>query len=201
MTTFLLIRHALHTLGGETIAGRIPDVPLSPQGQAQAERLAERLKDVPVRAVYCSPIQRARETAQPLATRQGLPLQICEEINEIDFGDWMGRRLEELKDLSQWRRFNAFRSGTRIPNGELMLETQLRIISHMEWLREQYPEDCLALVSHGDVIKSAVAYYLGVHLDLFQRIEIRPASVSIIAIEDYGPWVLCVNNTEDLPVC
>jgi probable phosphomutase (TIGR03848 family) len=199
MTVFYLIRHALHSLGGETIAGRTPGVHLSPDGQAQAAQLAERLAGVSLKAIYCSPLDRTRETAQPIAAKLGLPVQVCEELNELDFGDWSGQKLDDLRKLEKWRQFNSFRSGTRTPNGELMLETQARIICEMGRLRERHPDEYVALVSHGDVIKSAVAYCLGVHLDMFQRIEISPASVSVVAIADYGPWVLCVNNTSDLP--
>ncbi|HSU65911.1 MAG TPA: histidine phosphatase family protein, partial [Tepidisphaeraceae bacterium] len=88
--------------------------------------------------------------------------------------------------------------GTRIPGGELMLEIQSRIVKQMLRLREVHPEQCVAIVSHGDVIKAALAYWLGVPLDLFLRIEISLASVSVVAIGDYGPWVLCVNNTDSI---
>jgi probable phosphoglycerate mutase len=195
VTTFLLIRHAAHALGGDRIAGRTPGVPLSPDGRRQAEALAERLSDLPVRALYCSPIQRARETAGPLAERWCLPAQVREEISELDFGEWSGQPLDDLRPQERWQRFNRFRSGTRAPNGELMLETQARVVTFMQALREAQPDQLVALVSHGDVIKSAVAYYLGVPLDLFQRIEIGLASVSVIHVGDYGPWVLCVNET------
>jgi probable phosphomutase (TIGR03848 family) len=200
MTVFFLIRHALHSLGGERIAGRTPGVHLSPDGRVQAAQLAERLADVPLKAIYCSPLERTRETAQPIADRLGLPVQVCEELNELNYGDWSGQKLEDLRKLEKWQQFNSFRSGTRVPNGELMLETQARIIREMQCLRERHPDDYVALVSHGDVIKSAVAYCLGVHLDMFQRIEISTASVSVIAMSGYGPWVLCVNNTGDLPI-
>lgn len=111
----------------------------------------------------------------------------------------MGQKIEDLRSDETWRRFNAFRSGTRVPNGELMLETQARIVGFMHGLREEHPNDYVAIVSHADVIKSAVAYCLGVPLDLFSRIEISPASVSVIAIADYGPWVLCLNHTGEMP--
>jgi probable phosphoglycerate mutase len=198
MTTFLLIRHAVHLLGSETIAGRMPDVHLSPRGQEQAEHLARRLGPVPIRAIYSSPITRAQETAQPLAARFGLPVQICDDIQEINYGDWTGRTLEELRPREQWKQWNSFRSGTRIPNGESMLEIQARMVSQMQRLQEKHPNEVVAMVSHGDVIKAAVAYCLGVPLDMFQRIEISPASVSVVGIADYGPSVLCVNNTNEL---
>jgi probable phosphomutase (TIGR03848 family) len=196
MTTFLLIRHAAHGLLNRAIAGRMAGVHLNAEGQAQAVRLAERHARLPIRAIFCSPVERARETALPLAQRLGLELRITETITEIDFGDWSGRTFPELREIPRWQRFNSYRSGTRIPNGELMLEAQARMVGQMERLREEYPNDHLALISHGDVIKSAVAYYLGAPLDLFQRIEISPASVSVIELQEYGPRVLRVNDTD-----
>ena len=199
MTVFFLIRHALHSLGGETLAGRLPDVHLSPKGRHQAESLAARLAAVPLKALYSSPMERTQETARAIGATTGLTPQISPEITELDFGDWMGQKIADLRPDEKWKQFNAFRSGTRAPNGELMLETQLRIIGFMTQLRERHPNEAIALVSHADVIKSAVAYCLGVPIDFMSRIEISPASVTVVAVADYGPWVLCVNNTGELP--
>jgi probable phosphomutase (TIGR03848 family) len=195
MTTFLLIRHAAHSLGGEVIAGRSPGVHLSDEGHRQARDLAERLTRLGITAIYSSPLDRTRETAQPLADRLGLAVHVREELNEIDFGDWTLQSIDELRARPIWSPWNEYRSGTRIPGGELMLETQLRIVREMDRLRGEHPDACIACFSHGDVIKAAVAHALGVPLDLFRRIEIALASVSVIAVGDYGPWVLGVNHT------
>jgi broad specificity phosphatase PhoE len=201
MTTFLLIRHGAHLLGGDTLAGRMPGVHLSPLGQEQARRTAERVARLPVDALYASPADRTRETAGFLSDRLNLPVRTLEALNEIDCGDWTGQKLDELRPLERFRQWNSFRSGTPIPNGEAMVATQARIVAEMLRLRERHGNGCIALVSHGDVIKAAVAYFLGVPLDLFARLEIGLASVSIIAIGDYGPWVLCVNHGgDDLPM-
>lgn len=197
MTTFHLIRHAAHGLLGWRIAGRMPGVHLSEAGQTQAERLAEWLARQPMGAVYSGPLERARETAMPLCRRLGLPLQIAPSLDELDYGEWTGRTFEELAGLPTWQQFNSFRSGTRIPGGELMPEVQTRAVTEMERLREIHPDAHVALVSHGDVIKAAAAYFLGVPLDLFQRLVIDPASVTVIAVDDYGPRVLRVNGTVD----
>jgi len=197
MTTFLLVRHGAHLLGGDTIAGRMPDVRLSPLGHEQARRMAERVAKLPVRAIYSSPSDRTRETAHYLSERLELPVQVLESLYEIDFGDWTGRSLDELRRNERFRFWNSFRSGTRIPGGEVMIETQSRIVNDMLRLRERHGKGCIALVSHGDVIKAAVAYFLGVPLDLFTRIEIGLASISVIAIDEQGPWVLGVNNLGD----
>lgn len=194
MTTFYLIRHAAHDLLGRAMAGRMPGVSLNPAGRDAAERLAEHLAAVPFAAVYSSPLDRARETAAPLAARQGLAVQIEPALDEIDFGDWTGRTLEALHGLERWRLFNSFRSGTPIPGGERMLEVQARIAAAMLRLRERHPGGTVALVGHGDVLKSALAFWLGVPLDLFQRIELAPASRSIVALSDHGPKILLING-------
>jgi probable phosphoglycerate mutase len=193
MTTFALIRHASHDLLGHTIVGRAP-VGLGHGGIRQAEALAERFDRSPFQALYSSPLERARATAAPLASRLGLEVQIAAELNEVDFGAWTNRTLADLHDLEEWRRFNLFRSGSRIPDGESMIEVQARMLRLLERLGAAHPDQALGLISHGDVIKATLAYFLGVPLDLFARIEISPASVSIVRIERYGPEVLLVNG-------
>ena len=193
MTTFLLIRHGAHLLGGETIAGRMPGVRLSPLGEAQAAGLVGRVGGAPIRAVYSSPVERCVQTARPLAAHLGVDVAVAEGLTEIDFGAWTGRTLEELRPLAGWKRWNAFRSGARPPGGESMAEVQGRVVREMERLSGEHPDECVALFSHGDVIRAAVAYFLGAPLDLFQRIEISLASVSVVRIGEFGPSVLGVN--------
>jgi len=198
-TTFLLIRHALHEFGGHRIAGRTPDVHLSPDGVAQAAALAGRVAKLPLDALYASPLTRTQETARAIADRVGIEPVTAPEIVEVDFGAWTGANLDDLRLQDGWKQFNAFRSGARAPGGELMPEIQLRIVNFMLELCTRHPAQTVALVSHGDVIKSAIAYFLGVPLDLFHRIEISPASISVVQIAEYGPWVLGVNSTGELP--
>jgi broad specificity phosphatase PhoE len=195
LCVFLLIRHGAHRLGGETLAGRSDAAQLSPLGSEQVHRIVQSIRRLPISAIYSSPVLRTRETADVLAQALQLPIQTSEALSEVDFGDWAGRPIAELRDQPAWRGWNQFRSGTRAPAGELMLETQARIVAEMLRLRVRHHGEYVALVSHGDVIKSAVAYFLGVPLDLMLRIEISLASVSAVAIGDGGPWVLCVNNT------
>ena len=197
-TTFLLIRHAAHGLLGRKMAGCMSGVCLNEAGQAQATQLAERLACIPLDAIYSSPLERAQETAAPLAARLDLPVQTCSEIVEINYGEWTGLTFEELKDCPEWLPYNQFRSGSRIPGGEMMLEAQARTVTQMQKLCLQHPNQRIALVSHADIIKGALAYYLGMPLDLFLRLEISPASVSILTLNEYGPKVLCVNNTGSL---
>ncbi len=194
-TTFMLIRHAAHGLLGVRMAGRMAGVNLNEMGQAQADALALRLEGVPLSSIYSSPLERAVQTAAPIAAHFGLPVRMSEAITELDYGDWTGRTFEELDAMPGWRPYNVFRSGSRIPGGEMMLDAQTRTVAFLQALCQAHPGEQVALVSHADIIKGALAYYLGVPLDLFLRIEISPASVSVIALDEYGPRVLRVNDT------
>jgi probable phosphoglycerate mutase len=194
MTTFALIRHAEHRLVGHTLVGRASGVRLSPEGMGQAERLAERLAGSFVVALYSSPLERAVQTAAAIGARVGVEVEVAEELNEVEFGAWTHRTLEDLRPVEEWRRFNLFRSGTAIPGGETMVEVQGRMLRLIERLREAHPAQIVALVSHGDVIKATLAHYLDVPLDLFQRLEISPASLSIVQVGRYGPEVLLING-------
>src|SRR3546814_14004958 len=122
MTTILLIRHAAHDLVGRAIVGRMPGVHLSRAGRQQAEKVAERLARESLAAVYSSPLARARETAEPLARRLRLEMQNAEDFDEIDYGEWNGRTHDELAEVEQWRLYNTFSAGSRIPGGGVMVE-------------------------------------------------------------------------------
>lgn len=175
--------------------GRRPGLHLSEEGQAQAERIADRFGLLPIKAIYSSPIERATETAEPLARRVGVPVQTDRALIEVETGDWTGRPFSELDAESGWSRFNTFRSSTRIPNGELMLEVQVRVVDFLEKARKEHPDELVALFSHGDVVKSAVMLYAGIPLDFCNRIEISPGSATIIGLDDSHARVLRVNDT------
>lgn len=194
MTTFFLIRHGANDFVGKSIAGRMPGVHLNAEGRRQAGRLAEKLSREPIQKIFSSPLERAIETAKPLAERLGLQIQISEAFNEIDFGDWTGLSLDELSPLAEWRRWNSLRTGTRIPNGELILEVQTRMVKEIEQIRRENPNGSVAIFSHGDPIRSALFYFLGVSLDSFQRVEISPASISVLTIDEYSARILRLND-------
>ena len=194
-TNFLFIRHGAHDLLGKRIAGRQPGVHLNALGKEQAERLGERLSLLPLDAVYSGPLERVRETAEPICRHFGLPLQVAEEFTEVDFGDWTNWTFEELANVSQWRQFNSFRSTTAAPNGELMLQIQARVLRKLTELRAAH--QFVAIVSHGDVIRATLAHLLGVHLDSFHRIEIDPASLSLVEIGDDFVKVRLLNAPHD----
>jgi len=196
MTRLVLIRHAAIDGFASHLAGRDGNVHLSAAGKVQGQRLAQSLKGQGIGKIYSSPQPRARETAEFLADLLGNSVKIAAQLDEIDYGEWSGRSFEELRGIARWRDYNSLRSCTRIPGGELMIEVQARVLGLMESLCQRHPAMTVALVSHADVIRGALAHYLGMPLDFLLRLEISPASISMVAMEHYGPRVLCVNNTE-----
>jgi probable phosphoglycerate mutase len=194
MTTVLLIRHALHVFGGDRIAGRTPGVVLSPDGEREAAALVDRLVSVPVAAVYSSPLERTLQTARPLAEHRGLTVERCDEVAEIDYGEWTGAALADLRSQPLWGQWNTFRSGQSAPGGEAMIAVQARVVTALMQLRERHGDECVAVVSHGDVIRAAVAHCLGAPLDLLLRFEIGTASVTVVDFTPDGPFVRCVNS-------
>jgi probable phosphoglycerate mutase len=189
-----LIRHAAHGLLGRVLAGRRPGVHLSPEGRDQAERLAARLAREPLAIVQTSPLERARETAEPIAARLGLVPEVQPALNEIDFGAWTGQGFDGLGDDPAWRRWNAARGLARPPGGETMLAVQARMRDHIEGLRLAHPDGHVALVSHCDVIRATLLLYLGLSVDAYDRIAVDPASVSTVAVGDWGARVLSLNE-------
>jgi probable phosphoglycerate mutase len=194
MTDFLLVRHAACDPVGVAIAGRAPGVSLNEQGRLEAERVADRLAGTSIIAVYSSPLERARETAQAISQRHDLAVHDHDAFAEIDFGDWTGRTLESLAPDEQWHRFNTLRSATRIPGGELVAEAQLRAVRGLEALRCAHPSGVVVIVTHADIIRATLAFYLGMPIDLMLRLEISPASVSAIRLDEWGLQVTCVNH-------
>ncbi len=198
MAVFVLIRHGHTDAVGHRLVGRLPGVLLNARGHAEAQRLAERLGHFPLTHIFASPLERTRQSAAPLARRLGVEVALCDALNEIDFGEWAGRTFEDLDAEPLWRCFNALRSATRIPGGELMVEVQARMVGCVEALRARHPGGMMALVGHGDPLKSLIAHYTGLPLDHMARLELSPASVSLLAFGEDGPKVLCVNSLDPL---
>lgn len=193
MTLLYLIRHAHNTyIEKGRLAGRLPGVHLSEAGRLQAQALAESFAQVRLKAIYASPLERAQETALPLAHAQGLPVETAPGLNEIDVGTWQGKSLKVLRRRKLWPGVQHRPSLTRFPGGETFGEAQARIVAQIEQLRQRHPrrKDRLAFVFHSDPIKLAIAHYIGLPLDLFQRLVIAPASVSVIAVSDSGARLL-----------
>jgi len=195
MSTFYLIRHASNDLVGHSIAGRKPGVHLNERGQDEAQRLARALEGSGIKRVFSSPLERALETAQPLAQALGVAVETLEAIKEIDFAGWTGRAFADLKQDPAWQQWNSFRIGARVPNGETILEVQARMVGAVRQLWEKFPNDKIAIVSHGDPLRTIIFYYLGISLDFVSRIEISPASYTILKLESWGPQIAALNVT------
>ncbi|MFO7596031.1 MAG: histidine phosphatase family protein [Desulfocurvibacter africanus] len=185
---------------GKAINGRGPGVELTERGRREAREVAERLRGVGLAAVLSSPLERARQTAAPLAEAVGLRVDVRQELNELDYGQWTGKSYAELEGDPRWKAFNSFRSGTRIPGGETMLEVQARVAGLMLALREEYHGSRVALVSHADTIRAALMHFLGLPLDFVLRVALEPASVSVLALEEWGAELRCLNHIGALPV-
>ena len=195
----LLVRHGATDEVGRVLTGWRPGVRLNAAGRAQAERTAERLAGLPLRAIYTSPIDRARETAERIAARHGLEPVQRETLGEVDVGAWTGLGFEALRHDPRWEAFNRFRAGARPPGGEWMIEVQARVVGEIQRLLEQHPEDTVAAVSHGDPIKAALFHYGGVSLEAMVRWQIAPASVSVLDLSARGASVVAVNDVAGPP--
>jgi probable phosphoglycerate mutase len=167
----------------------------SQAGVAQAER-AERIAELPaVGAIYASPLERARETAAPIAAARGQKVKIDKGLLECDFGDWTGAALKSLMKLPEWATVQRAPSTFTFPGGESFTAMQSRIVGAIDRLRSAHPGGVVVCVSHADPIKAAVAHAMGTHIDLFQRIVISTCSVTAIAYGMGAPVVLTVNST------
>ena len=194
-TVVLLVRHGQTPTTGRILPGRSRGVHLSDTGRRQAEDAAQRIGKIPaVAAVYASPLERARETAEPIARVRKLRVRIESELSEVDIGDWTGQSLARVRKRPEWHIVQRYPSGFRFPRGESFVEMQLRMTSTVGRLVARHPGETIVLVSHADPIKSVVAHALGVHLDLFQRIAIATASLTAIAYWPSGLNVLTVNS-------
>jgi probable phosphoglycerate mutase len=200
VTNLLLIRHAQNDwVRSQRLPGLTPGVHLNAEGQAQAEALAHRLSDVPLAAIYCSPLERAVETATPLAQVHGLELQIRDRLAEVDVGQWTGHALKELTQTEEWKALMMWPGGFRFPEGERLAHMQDRVATELDAIRSDHPGQTIAVVSHADPLKAAVAHYLGLPIDLFQRLAIEPASVTILQFRAFGPSLLRLSDTGQLP--
>jgi probable phosphomutase (TIGR03848 family) len=196
MARLLLIRHAPTAETGVRLTGRLSGVGLDENGQRIAERTADRLSDVKLRAVYTSPIERTRETAEIVARPHGLDPVIEDGLIEVDYGTWSGRTLKSLYRLKAWRTVQITPSRMVFPEGESLADAQRRAVATCERLADRHRHDTIALVSHSDVIQSILSHYLGQPLDLFHRIAISPSSVTVIDVPRQGlPVVVAVNTT------
>lgn len=192
--TFLLIRHAMHADYGHRFTGRADGVPLSAEGRAQAQVLGGRLAGMDLAAVYSSPRERCRATAEAVAAPHRLFVQQDARLDEIDLGDWTGREIESLQGNPGFERWNTERSAATPPNGEAFASVAARASGLAQALAQEHAGETIALVSHQDVIKGLVATCLGLSLDHVLRFDIGPASVTKLVIGDWGAKLLTLNE-------
>ncbi len=195
MTVLLLVRHAVTEATGKRLTGSLPGVHLSKEGRRQASLLGDRLANLPLAALYSSPLERCLETAEAIASGRGVAIQSLGDLEEIRFGRWTGRPLAQLAKTTLWKQVHQHPSSVRFPEGETLAEAQHRSVSAVSGIAERHPRGTIAVVSHGDVIRLLLAHYTGVHIDLFQRLVVAPASVSAVRLADGVPYVLRVNDT------
>ena len=193
MTTFYLIRHGSNDFFSHTLVGRTPGIRLNDAGKREAAELATGLANENIQKILTSPLERCRETAAPLAAKLQLQEEISQSLLEANFGNWTGRKFKELDAREDWQRWNTFRSGHRAPNGESMLEIQQRMIGLIMELHRDFREQRIALFSHGDPLRAAVVYFLGAPLEYIRRIELSPASVTILQLGDWDAQFQCIN--------
>lgn len=193
-TTILLIRHGHTDAIGRRLVGRTPGVHLTADGREQAVRLVETLRARPIAAIVSSPLERALETAEPLARSRGLAITTDDDLIEVEFGAWTGLTFEELARLPEWVRFNTHRAAADVPGGERPTEVQARIVAAMDRLRQRHPGQTIAAVTHADVIRAAVLHYAGASLDMVHRIEINPASITAVVFVGGEPRLQFVNH-------
>ena len=201
MALLLLIRHASTAAVGTTLVGWTPGIPLDERGRDQAARLGERLREVPLAAVYSSPLERCTETADAVAAARGLEVRTEDRLGEVRYGAWTGRPLRSLVRTKLWQTVQKSPSLVRFPDGERFpgesfAECQRRAVDALDAISATHGRRIVAAVTHADVIRLVLAHYAGVHLDLFQRLVVSPASVSAVALSRSGPpHVLRVNDT------
>lgn len=195
----LLIRHATNDWVPDRLAGWTPGVHLNDEGRAQASAVAQRLTGCRIDAVYASPLERAMETAAFVAMPHDLPVLPLQGVGELRLGELEGRSLKELSQHPLWGTVQHTPSLVRLPGGESFTEMQARAVAAIEGLRESHPRDVVAVVSHGDVIKAILAHYGGLHLDMFQRLVVEPASISAVQFTEGPPRLILLNDTGAVP--
>jgi len=197
-TKLLLARHAVTAQTGPLLSGRAPGIDLSDRGKEQARALGERLAGLPVTAVYASPIERTMQTAAAVAAHHGLEVQTLAGVIEADYGEWTGAKIVDLAKSDLWKTVQRAPSRARFPDGESLAEMQVRMVSALESVVAEHPGELVVVVSHADPIKAAIAHFTGLHLDLFQRIVVSPASVTVFELSQYGSAMVKCNDTGSL---
>jgi broad specificity phosphatase PhoE len=198
MTTFIFIRHAAHDLLGRVLTGRAPGLHLNAGGRIQAERLADRLSKLPIGAIYSGPLERAQETAGPLSKRLSLERCLSPAFDEVDFGAWTSLTFTALEQRPDWKIWNESRDRATPPEGESIQAVQERVAIEMNFLVQRHPEEIITIVSHGEVIKSVMMYFLGIPIKSHARLEISPGSLTVMTLIRGVAQVKAISDTGHL---
>jgi probable phosphomutase (TIGR03848 family) len=194
MPTILLIRHGETDFVGKRLSGHLPGVHLNDKGRRQAEDVAHFLANAPIKAIYSSPLERTRETAQPLAELLNLPVTIHPGLIEINFGTWQGKTTRQMHRLKLWKMVVEKPSEMQFPGGESFSAAQERLSIAIEEIKGSHgKDDLVACFSHSDSIRLLVAHYLNMELDTFQRLSIDTASISVLNLGDGIPHLRHMN--------
>jgi broad specificity phosphatase PhoE len=194
MPTLLLIRHGENdTLVKNILPGHIPGIHLNEVGRELAAELARTLSRMPIKAIYSSPLERAVETAEPLAQSLGLGIQLRPDLTDTDVGKWGGRSLKALSRTRLWKVIQEAPSKFQFPGGETFVQVQERVTRTLDAIAGEHKDELIAVVFHADPIKLAVAHYLGLPLDNFQRLSALTGSVTIMKMDGSGVKLLGLN--------
>lgn len=196
MPLLLLIRHGENDFTKtHKLAGYTPNVHLNERGQNQAQALADALKEVPLKAIYASPLERAVETATPIASARKLEVQTESGLLETNVGKWQGRSLAALRLQKHWKVVQSAPSRAQFPEGETFYECQARVVTALDSISRKYkPQDIIACVFHADPIKLAIAHYIGLPLDHFQRLSCDTGSLTALYVSEAGANLIKLNQ-------
>lgn len=192
-TIFHLIRHASHDRLGTVLVGRLNGVHLSLAGRAEAQELAHHFRREDIAAVITSPRERAQETAKPIAQALDLEMRISNALDEVDMGGWQGHSFDALAGNDGWQRWNSCRSMTRPPRGETIAEVQSRMLAELLHIHATEGGGQFVMVSHAEPIRAMLLHILGLSADCWSRIEIAPAAITTIALDETGGRILRMN--------
>ncbi|MEJ5201537.1 MAG: histidine phosphatase family protein [Anaerolineales bacterium] len=194
MAIILLIRHGENDFTGKRLIGRQPGIGLNEKGRQQAMALAEWLLDAPIKAIYSSPLERAVQTAQPLAHLKNLDVKINPALIEVDYGECQGKTFKQLHRTKLWKAIHANPAGAVFPGGEALAGVQERVVRELQALAATFePVDVIACFSHADVIRLAVAYFLRMPLGEFQRLSISTGSITVLYLNSDKARVTHIN--------
>ena len=194
MPTLFLIRHGENDyLKKNKMPGRLPGIHLNTRGLEQAGELAQTLGSLPIKALYSSPLERAVETARPLAQCLGLEIRVCPDLSDTDVGLWEGRSWKVLGRTKLWKVVQQTPSQFQFPGGETFVQAQERVVNSLDAIASAHGDELIAVVFHADPIKLAVAHYLGLPLDNFQRLTTQTGSVTILKMDGSAAKILAIN--------